>query len=246
MVVAMMQPTFLPWAGYFALMDACDCFVLLDDFEFSRQSFQQRNRLFVSGSQAGWVTVPVEHRSGEERQLLSTVRPLITARLRHKLARLLSQSYGWSPYFDAVIQAVGIAVEKDWPTLADLNVTLVQRIASLLRLSTTVLRSSNLASTGVRSERVADLLGTVGATSYLAAAGAETYMRQDGVFPLPDIDTYFQVYTPAPYEQRQSETFVPYLSVVDMLFQIGPERSLETIRLGANDFAPWDRGALTS
>ena len=60
MKVAMMQPTFLPWQGYFELIYQADCFIFLDDFQFSVQSYHQRNRLFVNRDQVGWYTVPVK------------------------------------------------------------------------------------------------------------------------------------------------------------------------------------------
>lgn len=246
MVVAMMQPTFLPWAGYFALMDASDQFVLLDDFQFQRQSFQQRNRLFVGPRQVGWVTVPVEHRGSADLPLLCDVHPVITPRFRTKLGRLLSQNYGFSEHFATLARPMQAIIEQNWQSLADLNIALIRELASMLNLSTVLLRSSEIGSAGGRSERVADLLRRVGATTYLASAGAEPYMREDGVFPLPDVDTFFQDYSPAAYEQRHSDAFVPYLSTLDLILQVGPDKALDTIRAGAREFAPWTSKTATA
>ena len=59
MNIGMMQPGFMPWLGLFELIYKCDCFIFLDDFQFSIQSWDQRNRLFVNKGQVGWFTVPV-------------------------------------------------------------------------------------------------------------------------------------------------------------------------------------------
>ena len=244
-LVAMMQPTFLPWAGYFALMDAADCFVLLDDFQFQRKSFHQRNRLFVGGQQVGWVTVPVEHRREADFPLLCDLRPVITPRFRDKLRGLLLHNYGFSDHFSEVTAAVEAVIERDWPSLADLNIALIERLADLLGISTVFLRSSPLHVSGPRSERIAALLREARATTFLAAAGAEEFLRKDRVFPLADVDTVFQNYSPYPYPQRHSDIFTPYLSVLDMLFQLGPTRSRDVVRAGDGGSVPWRVQAAT-
>jgi hypothetical protein len=239
LAVAMMQPTFLPWAGYFAMMDAADCFVLLDDFQFQRKSYHQRNRLFVGGERVGWTTVPVEHSSGSDHPMLCDIQPVLTQRFRDKLEGSLSHNYGFSDYFAEVSTAVLGVIERDWASLADLNIALIEELARMLGISTPLVRSSPLETSGVRSDRVADLLHKVHATAFLAAAGAEEFMREDRVFPLADVLTLFQDYSPHPYQQRHSDVFVPYLSVLDMLFQIGPVQSREVMRAGSRDFVPW-------
>ena len=79
--VALMQPTFLPWLGYFALADAVDLFVFLDDFQFGRRTFGQRNRLFVAGDRVDWVSVPVAHAGDAGRVTYREARPLTEAEL---------------------------------------------------------------------------------------------------------------------------------------------------------------------
>ena len=95
MRVAMMQPTFLPWTGFFQLIDAADLFIVLDDFQFQRHSYHQRNRLFV-GPTVQWVTVPVRHPPGGEFPLLNEVEPVLSERFQLKLNRTLTQTYGAS------------------------------------------------------------------------------------------------------------------------------------------------------
>jgi len=66
-----MQPTFLPWVGYFAMLEMADVFIFLDDFQFSRQSFHQRNRLFVAEGKVGWVSLPTTHTKGDAKKIKS-------------------------------------------------------------------------------------------------------------------------------------------------------------------------------
>ena len=239
MIVAMMQPTFIPWAGYFALIAACDTFVLLDDFQFQRRSFHHRNRLFLSVEQPGWVTVPVEHSHSDDRPAINEIRPLLDSGFRGTFRRLLTHNYGQSAFFQSVTEPLTSVLEQEWASLADLNIALIECLSSLLGLAPTFVRSSAIGSTGSRSSRLADLLGRIEATGYVAAAGAEDYMRADGIFPLAGVETRFQNYVPVAYEQRQSSEFVPYLSVLDMILQIGSERARDCVKAGAREHRLW-------
>jgi hypothetical protein len=238
--VALMQPTFLPWAGYFALIDASDRFVFLDDFQFSRRSFHHRNRLFSAGARTQWVTVPVEHRGTQDVSIANS-RPVPDERFSQSFSRLLQSSYGASPWFDQVEPEVTASVRAGRESLADLNIDLIDRICGLLGLEYQGMRSSEIASRGTRSDRIVSLLRSVGARTYLAAAGSASYMAADGVFPLPDVETVFQSYVPEPYPQRHTDRFVPQLSILDVLFQVGPDLASEVVRSGARGFTPWSR-----
>jgi hypothetical protein len=240
MIVAMMQPTFLPWAGYFGQIDAADRFVLLDDFQFRRRSFHHRNRLFVSRDRVGWVTAPVEHLDQIERPSLNEVRPAFTGRGRQKLVRQLQTVYGSSDYLAMVLPVIEGAIERSWESLAEMNIVLIRELTRLIGLDASFVRSSQLRSNGSRSLRVAELLRKAEATVFLAAAGAEEWIRKDGVFPIPGVDVHFQRYEPAEYPQRQASRFVPYLSVIDLVLQVGPDRTRELVRAGAGRFVDWD------
>jgi hypothetical protein len=235
-----MQPTFLPWAGYFALLDASDSFVFLDDFQFSRRSFQHRNRLFSRPGRVEWVTVPVEHRGTQDVSIADS-RPRLDQAFIRSFSRLVQTSYGSSPWFDRVAPPLNESIASGHRNLADLNIDLINRLCELLGLERRGVRSSEIGTTGARSTRIASLLRSVGARTYLAAPGSAPYMAADGVFPLPDVATAFQRYEPERYPQRHAKHFVPKLSVVDTLFQVGPERAADVVRAGGRDFTPWSQ-----
>ncbi|CAA6604942.1 conserved hypothetical protein [Rhodospirillaceae bacterium LM-1] len=242
-IAALMQPTFMPWQGYFALLDQVDVFVHLDDFQFSRQSFQQRNRLFVSGTAPGWITVPVAHSSSSDRDIsqlsLNSVSPCIDARFRKKFQGLLTTNYRSCAFFDEIAPVLLGWINDDYQTLAALNIALINRLAHCLDIATTQLQSSQMQAQGKRSDRVASLLRKIEATTYIAANGAFDYMHEDAVFPLADIQVFFQQFVPASYPQRQSREFVSHLSVVDLLFQVGPSLALDVIRQGNRRPLSW-------
>jgi WbqC-like protein family len=236
--VAIMQPTFLPWQGYFALIDAADIFVFLDDVQFMRRSFHHRNRLFVSGRAYDWVSLPVEHAG--QRELLHRTRVSRDPRFVRKTRAMLEQSYRKTPYFELVYPVVVAWLADDsLELLADRNIVLITRLAAMMGIDKTFVRSSALHAAGVRSQLLLNILSAIGAGSYLAASGSFGYMREEGLFAASELPVAFQNFLPTPYPQLQSPAFVPYLSLVDALFQVGPEATLALIRNGAKTFLSW-------
>lgn len=238
--VALMQPTFLPWVGYFALLEAADVFVFLDDFQFVRRSFHQRNRLFRSDGAVDWITLPVEHAGTDARATLAEVKPAADARARKKLFSTLRHDYARTPFFQQLAPEVEAWLLAEHQSLAALNIAFVRWAAAKLGLTTPTRLSSEFGSQGRRSARLADLLQRLGAATYLSARGSAGYMMEEGVFPLSAVETFFQHHQPAPYPQVHSAQFVPYLSVLDLLFQAGPERAREVVRAGARPFDDWE------
>ncbi len=238
--VALMQPTFLPWAGYFALADAADVFVFLDDFQFQRRSWHHRNRMFSSPGEATWVTVPVTSGSKDGRPAIDEVTPIVDADFRKTFRGLLQHGYGRSEHLEALLPALDGWIERDWANLADFNIAFIELAFELLGIRTETRRSSEVGSEGRRSARLADLLGRLEATRYLSAAGSREYMVEDGVFPLAGVETSFQDYEPVAYPQQGASEFVSSLSVLDLLLQVGPERAGAVIREGSRPFRPWE------
>jgi hypothetical protein len=235
-----MQPTFLPWCGYFALIDAADLFVFLDDFQFQRRSWHHRNRIFGAPGRPAWITVPVAHSRSDTRASINGVEPVLDAGFRRTFHGMLQHGYGRSAHLDELAPSLSRWIESDWTSLADLNIAFIELTLGLLGIQAHILRSSDLGSVGQRSARLADLLDRLGAARYLAAAGSRDYMIEDGVFPLADVVTCFQDYEPVVYPQLGTEGFVPTLSVLDVLLQVGPDRALSVIRAGSRPFRAWD------
>src|SRR5690242_13477665 len=122
MKCVIMQPTFLPWAGYFHLLAEADVFVFLDDVQLSKQSWQTRNRILLNG-QPHWISVPIEHRG-----LSQTIRetPLVHT-VQEKLCRTLEQTYAHHPY-RSTMQSINELLRRPWSSLASLNIALIHRI----------------------------------------------------------------------------------------------------------------------
>jgi WbqC-like protein family len=237
--VALMQPTFLPWQGFFGLVAAAEVFVLLDDFQFQRHSFQQRNRIRLADGTESWISLPVAHPRAGEYPTLHEAAALVDAKWRRRLKATLDQSYGRAPHFPAFRDDLEAWVDTEWSSVAELNIAFIRLVAEQLRFEPEWRRSSETGSTGQRSERVLDLLQRTGAHTYLCARGSYDYMVEDGLFPVEHIDVVFQEFEPVPYPQHRTDAFVSHLSVLDALFEVGADATRALVLEGQRAWTPW-------
>jgi hypothetical protein len=240
MKVAMMQPTFLPWQGFFELIFQSDIFVVLDDFQFSVQSYHQRNRLFVSPGKSDWYTVPVVKAPSYGAPLNRCVIDQ-SGFWRKKMIQRFKHNYGKAPFFEDVFPGVENILQTDVASLAELNILFIRYVLELFQWNKDVRFSSALASELTRSERVVEILAWCNASRYFSAAGSFGYMREDGIFPLQNLDVCFQNFQCQPYQQVGSATtFVPYLSIFDALLNAGPKETAARVSSGTKNWRSWD------
>src|SRR5882724_9538793 len=177
-VVAIAQPTFLPWAGWFDLADQVDLLIVLDDVGFSKQSWQQRNRLRTAEG-LSYVTVPVRTAGRMGQRIVDT--ELVNDGAIDKLLRTVSQHYSRAPYFERYFAEFSAVLRESASAgmLAGLNRGLIDWLFLQLGIGTPQVSSSELAVEGKRGALVAKLCERVGATRYVSPAGAQEYLLED-------------------------------------------------------------------
>ena len=241
--VVLMQPQFLPWLGYLELIQRADVFVFLDDFQFLRRGWGQRNRLFVVRGKAGMVTLPVAHEDNQAATFLDLCEAETTI-WRRKLLTLLRQNYRGAPQGAAVLTLVQDWLAGTYANIADLEITFIEKIADFLGLRRRFVRSSTLGVSGLRrSWRLRAILEKIGAGTYVSAHGSFPYMKEDGVFPIENLPVYFQNHTPREYVQHGCNGFVSRLSCLDALANLAPDQVRIRLR-GTDWWQSWeDRAA---
>src|SRR5664280_3871852 len=151
MRIAISQPTYLPWIGYFDLIDQVDTFVVLDNVQFEKQSWQQRNRIKTpTGLQ--WLTVPVDFRNKLDQHIRSVLIREPDFWRRH--IRSIELNYRRSPFFDqyyAELKSL-YADPSRGPLLIDLNMELIRRLCEKLGVTTPFVFASSLGVSGKRTE----------------------------------------------------------------------------------------------
>lgn len=232
MRIAICQPTYLPWLGYFDLMDQVDVFVLLDNVQFEKQSWQQRNRIKTpTGLQ--WLTVPVVFR-GRLGQKIGEVEIRDVHFARTHL-RALELNYGRARFFPRFFPEISMILRQicNGAPLIDLNLKLLRWLREVLNIATPLLLASSLGESGKRSQLLASICQKLGATQYISPIGSAEYLLGEiDVLTCANVDVVFQHYVHPEYEQR-FPPFVPFASVIDLIFNEGP-RSMEIIRSGRN------------
>jgi hypothetical protein len=222
-----MQPTYFPWAGYFNLIQGVDAFVLLDDAQYERSSWQNRNRVLVN-SAPRWLTVPVL------REFLGA--PLNAVRTddklpwRRKHLALLTQSYGRHPDGPAMLEVVQPIADALLDVLAELNIRLLRDLCARLGIGTLLLRSSELAVEGKRTGHLIGICERLGCDEYLSPPGALEYLMEDGFVELTGTRLLINDYEPAPYPQRGTAAFVSNLSILDVVANMGWAQAAAYVR----------------
>jgi hypothetical protein len=220
-LVAIHQPNFFPWLGYFDKIRRADIFVFLDAVDYPRSgsggmgSWLNRVKLNIQG-EARWVTCPLK------RMPLGS--SILEAQIddrqpwRTKLAKSLQSNYGKAKRFRTAMAELEPLIHMPEQSLADFNFAAIATIAKLLGVSTRFVRQSEIAYEGHSSELLISLTRSAGGSIYMAGGGAGGY-QDDALFAASGIALAYQNFTPKPY--GPPHRFVPGLSVIDYLMHDG-------------------------
>ena len=214
MRLAIMQPYFFPYIGYFQLISASNVFVLHDDVQYITGGWVNRNRILLNG-QDRMITLPVQNAS---HVLPIKARNYVSSNqgLKH-IINQVKQAYGKAPCFDQVFPMVEELLTYEDRNVARFNENLIRRVCDFVGIQTSILTSSGLdkddSLTG--QDRVLEICRRVGATDYTNPIGGMKLYQQE-VFQSSGITLRFLAAQDEPYRQ-QGETWVPFLSVIDVL-----------------------------
>jgi|UPI00036EC18A hypothetical protein len=230
MICAVHQPQTFPYLGYFAKMMQADCFVYLDNVQFKKNEWQNRNRI-KSNSGWQWLTVPILHHFGQSIQEVA-INPSVNWQDKH--LQMLQTCYGKAPYFLRYFQELKNIYQRPWQKLVDFNLTTLEWLKQLLGIKTPTYLASEIIpaqdnASLTADERLITICKILQADTYLSGAGGHAYLNTD-LFPQNNINLIFQNFQHPSYPQLFGE-FIPYLSILDLIFNCG-EDSQSIIRRG--------------
>jgi len=225
MRVVILQPSYLPWLGYFDQMSRADKFVFLDNVQFTRRDWRNRNKIRTKEGGA-WLTVPIVQK-GKYGQSLLTTRIDNSIHWRRKHKDTLRHNYSQAPYFDLYFPFFEKLYAREWEFLLDICYESLLYLKDALNIETPVVKSSSLGVMETKGERVYEICHQLGATHYLSGDVGRNYLFHDA-FLKHGVSLEFHNYKHPVYQQR-FPGFIPYLSVVDLLFNFG-EQSLDILR----------------
>lgn len=226
MKVAVHQPQYMPYIGVIDKIDQADTFVFLDTVQFEKNEWQNRNRI-KSATGFQWLTVPVLIRN-KSKQKIMEVQINKTVRWRKKHKQSLRSNYSKAPYYKWVMELLDPVYNMNWNFLAALNISITTVIVDALGINTGLVDASSLqVPESHPDERLIAIVRRLGGDTYLAGVGGKGYMDLDR-YEKKGVKVEFQNFTCPKYNQLYN-TFVSDLSVLDLLFNHGPE-SIDIIR----------------
>ena len=214
MKVAIMQPYFLPYIGYFQLIKAVDTFVLYDDVNYINKGWINRNNILVNGK-AFMFTIPLKDAS--QNKLINQIELSDDPKWRTKLLQTVGQSYKKAPNFNVVYPILERVLNGASVRVCDLIFESIQEINQYLGITTTIVRSSEIYQNQnlKAQDRIIDICGQENAQLYINPIGGQALYDQ-AAFKKHQMTLRF-IYTKSlTYKQFQNE-YVPFLSILDVL-----------------------------
>ena len=229
LTVAIHQPNFFPWLGYFDKIERVDEFIFLDHVQLPKKAGSWTNRvpLLVSGKKK-WVTASIKRNfSGTKK--VNEIQIELADNWKKKFIKTLKISYGKCVFFNQVMNFIEPLILFNEENLSKYNIHCIKNILERLEIKTSHLKlSSDLNQRGSSSNLLINLTKSVGGNSYLSGGGAEGY-QDDNLFGANGIELIYQNFNHPVYNQLNREEFVPGLSIIDCLMNNGLEKTSEII-----------------
>jgi hypothetical protein len=212
------------------MIDLVDVFVFFDDVQFVKDSWQRRNRLKFQDSMK-WISVPVIKNFGQK---INQVQINNSIDWKHEHSNKIHSYYNKAPFYDEYESIIHSYYERDWEYLVDLNTWIIEDLTNVLGIEKPqFIRASEIK--GIESQktdRVLDILESLGADESIVGPTARTYTEKQK-FLDKNINLYWYDFNHPVYPQL-GEEFSPYLSVIDLIFNTGPD-AINYIRKGTSD-----------
>lgn len=232
--VTIVQPSYIPWRGYFDLIRRADTFVFYDDVQYDKHGWRNRNRIKTANGPL-WLTIPVLSKGTLARHtLVKDIEIDERSDWRQKHLESIRHAYRHAPYFDDTFRFLSEAYAHRGSRLCDFTVELTEKIARILGLTPTVVRSSELGVSGEKMDRLMATLGAVQATHYISGPAARDYIEPSR-FETAGVTLEYIDYSYAPYPQLHGE-FDPSVSIVDLLMMKGPDAARYIVPVGPENF----------
>lgn len=218
MILAAHQIHFLPGLRYFSKMMSCDVFVFLDDVQFVKREFQNRNKIRTA---TGWqyLTVPVITKN-KGLQLIRDVEINNSYDWRKEHIKTIETNYRRARYFDVYFGEIFDIYQNEYKHLIDISLRFMDFFMKKLMIKTKTVFSSSLGIKKTSTERLIDICKKLNADTYLSGIGAKDYLNEE-LFYKEGIKVIWQNFEIKPYPQV-FKGFIPNMSFFDLLMNTGP------------------------
>ncbi len=212
------QPQYFPYPGFFHKLSQADVYVIMDKVQYDKR-FTNRNKIIATNGWT-WITVPIK----KDHKFMQNMDVEINNELewRELHWKKICQSYANAKYFHLYKDYFEWLFKTEWRFLFDLDLHAIKKVMEWLNLKIEVIKESELNIEGKSTERLINACKAVGADTYLSGTGGKNYIDEK-LFEKHNLKFEYQKYHPLPYSQRLAKSFIPDLSIIDMLVNVGPE-----------------------
>lgn len=229
MLVGIHQLHYMPWLRYFEKIARVDVFVVLDNIQYNKNGWQNRNKVKTNLG-AALLTVPVIDKFA---QRLDEVRIAEGSSWRKKHWRMLQQNYSKAPYFDEHARFFAEIYQREWTTLNDLNRPMLHYLVDALQITTPIAYASELNVPGLATDRLVNLIKAVEGDTYYSGAYALDAYLDASILEAAGIGLVLQHWEAPVYPQLHGD-FVRDLAVFDLLMNCGPD-ALSVLKQGSEN-----------
>jgi hypothetical protein len=226
-VISIRQPGYLPYLGFFKKIESVDTFVFLDDVQYSRGDWDNRNKIRTPNDSI-WLTVPI---LSKPVKLLNQVKIDYSKNWLYKHKSAIKFNYENSPFFDLYWKNIESILDKSYEKLLELNISLIDYFLSVLQIKTETILSSTLDLNSAGSKKLLDICKLLDADTYLSGELGKNYLDKK-IFQNANIKIIFEKFHHPVYNQNNSN-FLSNLSIIDLLFNEGPN-SIEILKNSKN------------
>ena len=222
MKCVILQPSYIPWRGYFDQINRADVFVFYDDVQYDKHGWRNRNQIKTTQGRQ-WLTIPVYSRGAQTGHIpIDQIRIVWDNPWNEGHWKSLQQAYGKAPYFERYAPLLEKFYRRRDECLADFTIDFTVALAAELGIrQTRFLRSSELGVAGQKTDRLIAVLQKVGADHYISGPSARDYIEDDK-FQAAGIGLEYMVYNYPEYPQLYPP-YDPFVSILDLLFMTGPD-----------------------
>ena len=217
MKIAIHQANYFPYAGFFHKINQADIFVIQDDVKFVNRS--NRNKI-ISSSGYTWINVPIK----KGHQSL----PIMDVKINNEISwrkinyKKICAGYNKAKFFHLYKDYFENLYNKEWKNIFDLNFETIKQVLSWLEIKVKIVIESELGVSGQSTERLVNVCKKLGADTYISGIGGKRYLDEK-LFEKNKIILKYQNYNPIRYLQHMSKSFIPNLSIIDLLANMGSE-----------------------
>jgi len=217
--IAILQSNYIPWKGYFDLINMVDEFVLFDEVQYTKNDWRNRNRI-VTNQGTQWITIPVKQNKLDQ-LIEDTV--VVDARWAKKHWSTVSQNYANTKYFKlyaSIFEGLYLNAAKEC-RLSEINYQFILAINDILNIKTKIRWSNEFTLKDGKTEKLAGICVDANATEYVSGPAAKSYLNED-FFKKSNIEITWMNYSGYPEYEQLSSDFEHSVSVIDLIFNEGP------------------------